>query len=497
MTHDGGSPVSGGGAASGLPPGDPRGFAPREAAEHVRGAQTTLFDGTVIVDHRFTVPVDHADTLEQARAKDASATGLGPGGAGTLRVVAREVRGPAAGSADLPWLLYLQGGPGSGAARPARLGGWLKEAAGRFRVLLLDQRGTGASTPATVASLAGMSPEAQAAYLGHLRAPSIVADAEMVRLALGANAWATLGQSFGGFCTLSYLSWFPEGLARCHVTGGLAPLTGPADRVYRATYARMRERNREFFDRHPHAWVAWERVVAHLRAREAAGTPERLPDGTALTVARAQMLGMLLGGNTRVDSLLYVLTEAFDEGARQARLSEGFRAAVAAQADRAQTPLYTLLHEAIYAQPGAAPTDWSAARVLQEHPDFDPGAWGGDAAAPEGTPLLTGEHVFAWQLEAGAPLHPLAEAAQLIAAREDWGALYDLGALAANRVPVAAAVYTHDVYVDRDLSLETAARVRGLRVWETDAFHHDGLADDGAAVLARLLEMTEAPGPIG
>ena len=58
-------------------------------------------------------------------------------------------------------------------------------------------------------------------------------------------------------------------------------------------------------------------------------------------------------------------------------------------------------------------------------------------------------------------------------------------------MPVAAAVYTIDVYVDRDLSLVTAGAVRGLRVWETASFHHDGIADDGASIFARLLAMTE------
>lgn len=93
-------------------------------------------------------------------------------------------------------------------------------------------------------------------------------------------------------------------------------------------------------------------------------------------------------------------------------------------------------------------------------------------------------------LELDPHLRPLRGAARLLAERTDWGPLYDVEALARNTVPVAAAVYTDDVYVDRDLSLETAGRVRGLRVWETDAFHHDGLADDGPAIVRRLLEMT-------
>lgn len=481
-------------------PGDPRGHAALEPAAHEQGEAITLLDGTVTVPHRFTVPVDHAQTLAEARAHDEAGTGLAPGGAGTLTVFAREFRASdSAEDAAKPWLLYLQGGPGSGGTRPARLGGWMKEACRTHRVLMLDQRGTGASTPATVASLASLTPQAQADYLVHLRAPQIVEDAEMIRLALGVDTWATLGQSFGGFCTLSYLSWHPESLERSLVTGGLAPVTGHADRVYGATYARMRARAEEFFARVPQARAGWERIVAHLRERAAAGEPELLPDGTELTVARAQMLGMYLGGNTRVDTLVYLLTEGLDTTGDAPRLSEAFRAGVAGMVERRSHPLYTVLHEAIYAQPdavsqatGSAATDWSAARVLTQNPDFDPVA----TAAGGTAPVPTGEHVFAWQTAQDSDLAPLAEATQILAAKDDWGPLYDLAVLAENTVPVAAAVYTDDVYVDRDLSLETAAAVQGLQVKEYGEFHHDGIGDEGPRILRELLALaggTPAP----
>jgi hypothetical protein len=52
----------------------------------------------------------------------------------------------------------------------------------------------------------------------HDRADSIVADAELVRRLLvpgaserGRGRWTLLGQSFGGFCALTYLSMAPEG----------------------------------------------------------------------------------------------------------------------------------------------------------------------------------------------------------------------------------------------------------------------------------------------
>jgi pimeloyl-ACP methyl ester carboxylesterase len=116
-----------------------------------------------------------------------------------ITVYAREVTADPA----LPWLLFLGGGPGFPAPRPLGNEGWLLRALKDYRVLLLDQRGTGRSTPVTpdVALTRGAS------YLTHFRADSIVRDAEAIRASLvGDGRWTVLGQSFGGFCVVHYLS---------------------------------------------------------------------------------------------------------------------------------------------------------------------------------------------------------------------------------------------------------------------------------------------------
>ncbi|MFC6931531.1 alpha/beta fold hydrolase [Actinomadura yumaensis] len=154
--------------------------------------------GYACTDHFLDVPLDHAD----------------PGGP-TIRLYAREVVAPGRQDDDLPWLLYLQGGPGNKAPRPgASPAAWLGRALRDYRVLLLDQRGTGRSTPANRQTLPA-APADAAAYLRHFRADSIVRDAELLRRHLiGDRPWSVLGQSFGGFCTVTYLSLAPEGSAR-------------------------------------------------------------------------------------------------------------------------------------------------------------------------------------------------------------------------------------------------------------------------------------------
>src|SRR5205085_9928067 len=126
---------------------------------------------------------------------------------------------------------------------------WLDRALKDYRVLMLDQRGTGRSTP--VGALSGMTADEQAEYLTHFRADSIVRDAELIRGELGLDRWSVLGQSFGGFCTLTYLSIAPEGLREAFFTGGVPPIGRPVDDVYRATYVRTADRVRRYYQRYP------------------------------------------------------------------------------------------------------------------------------------------------------------------------------------------------------------------------------------------------------
>jgi proline iminopeptidase len=425
-------------------------------------------------EHYFTVPLDHFGQERSGRADTALQDGE------TITVFAREyvsATHTADEAENLPWLLFLQGGPGGRGNRFASLGGWSKAAAKDFRILMLDQRGTGLSTPIdrNTLPLRGTARQ-QAAYLEHFRADSIVADAELIRQALGSGPWSIYGQSYGGFCVLSYLSFAPHGVSEALITGGLAPLACAADDVYRATFRRVAARNAEYFSWYPEDRGKVERIASHLRC-----TPEFLPDGARLTVERFQMLGAFLGGNTRVDGLHYLLEDAFTETPAGGRLSDAFLEQVQGIVSRQANPLYALMHESIYGQGPA--TDWAAWRVLREYPEF----------SPDAEPLLlTGEMVYPWYFQQDPALRPLQEVAGLMAAKQDWKPLYDAGRLAANKVPVAAAVYSDDIYVDRSLSIETARAVRGLQVWETGDFHHDGIADDGEAIFGRLLGMVRS-----
>ncbi|GHC53991.1 alpha/beta fold hydrolase [Streptomyces flavofungini] len=409
------------------------------------------------VDHLFTVPLDHSAPT-------------GP----TIQVFAREVVDPGRADERLPWLLYLQGGPGGKSPRPsAGSPGWLDEALKTYRVLLLDQRGTGRSTPVTARAAARFADPARlAAYLGHFRADAIVADAELIRRQLcGDEPWETLGQSYGGFLTLTYLSRAPEGLKACYVTGGLPGLTATADDVYARTYPRVRDRVHAFYARYPENVTRLRRIADLLTA-----TDVRLPDGDRLTVRRLRTLGLVLGMGDGFERTHWLLDEALDA---EGELTDTFLHQVMAVTGFTDNPLFAVMQETLYGQ-GAGPTGWAASRALEDFAEFT------EKADPL---LLTGEMIYPWMFHDIAGLRPFADAADLLARRTDWPPLYDLDRLAANKVPVAAIVYHDDMYVDAGLSLRTACQVGAVRVWVTNEWEHDGVTASGGRVLERLTAM--------
>lgn len=419
--------------------------------------------GLARLDHVLDVPVDRAR----------------PDGART-RVFAREVWQADADRAARPALLFLQGGPGGAAPRPRRADGWLGAALERYRVVLLDQRGTGRSDPIDVAApwtdAAGrpLDDAGLADRLAHYRADAIVADAEDLRRALlGPDGrWTLLGQSYGGFVAFTYLSKHPDALEGVLVAGGIPSLERPALDVYRATYRTLQGKLRAHERRYPGDLARWRALAAHLAERD-----ERLADDRPAAPLHAAYLGNQLGSGTGSDALHELLELALvGEGPGAALSTRGRRALFEAQPFGA-SPIYAALHEAIYAQ-GAA-TGWAAARARDELA----GAW------PDDLPLAHAEMVLP-ELFADAPeLRPVAGVAERLARKDDWPALYDPAALARNRVPVAAVAYADDLYVPLAFTQETAARVPNVRLWVTNELEHDGLRADGARVFGRLREL--------
>lgn len=595
-------------------------------ASYLRSVRASFrVPGLQVIDHCFQVPLDHYAAAAAASAGAAATTTTTPAAAPPppqttmIEIFARELCLPplapgsgrdfrpvpsaptgepahpsasaaaasaaAAAAADVqpppphtPYLLYLQGGPGFESPRPTDAGGWVKAALSQgFRVLLLDQRGTGRSTPVTLRALAAIGgnggdangndgnattptdpdaqARAQAEYLRHFRADSIVRDAECVRLQLspsGALRWTLLGQSFGGFCATTYLS-----LPRAHaalnevlLTGGLPPRVNQAncaEEVYRRLYRRVLLQCDKYYSRFPGDEELVRRCVLALAAHDGGKGP-LLPSGARLSPRAFQLLGLSgLGSGGGFDRLHYLLESFFEEGGSSvggggggggegAAAATGPAAAAAKASSSSSSPkpagpsaafckafeswmpwdvnpLYILLHEPIYCQRPPPQADnggggnaananatsttiapnWAAERVRRE-PEFAD-AFDAVARAARGDRVyLTGEMVFPWMLEDFSSLRPVARAAHLLASDSGlWSRsppLYDPAVLSRNVVPVAAASYVEDMYVDYDLAAETASKfVRGCRVWATSEYRHSGIRDDGQRIFERLLGM--------
>ncbi len=377
-----------------------------------------------------------------------------------------------------PWLVFLQGGPGFPGPRPFTRTGWLKRALADYRVLLLDSRGNGASAVVLPQTLARRGDaRAQAHYLGHFRADRIVDDCELIRRQLaGPDAtWSVLGQSYGGFCAVHYLSAHPEGLREVFITGGLPPLACSTDDYYRATYPVVRSKTQKHFARYPGDEALAARIMQHLHEREVT-----LPTGGRLTVRRFQQLGFLLGFDEGMETLHYLLESAFCDGANGAELSLPFLRGVENSQSFETNPIFAVLHEMCYTQQAAS--RWSAQRVRDEFPETN---W-----APGKAPSFTGEMIYPWMFD---EYPALAAVARGRGAAGAGGGLAD--ALRSRRASRPIGFPRRRRSTPRTCTCRACTPsppprpFAGMKVWLTNEFEHNGLRTDGERVFGRLVDL--------
>ena len=197
-----------------------------------------------------------------------------------------------------------------------------------------------------------------------------------------------------------------------------------------------------------------------------------LPNGDRLSVERFQQLGLNLGFSDGMATLNYLFEKAFVNG----KLSYSFLKNILSLQTFDTNPIFSVLHEACYAQEFS--TNWSAHRILKEYPEF--------VTDKESEIFFTGEMIYPWMFDEYQSLQPFKKAAHMLAEKSDWPMLYDQETLKSNKVPIAAAVYTNDMYVDRDHSMKIADIIPNIKVWETDLLEHNALRSEGKKVLESL-----------
>jgi pimeloyl-ACP methyl ester carboxylesterase len=345
-----------------------------------------------------------------------------------------------------------------------------------YTMLYLDQRGTGLSTPITASTLGlrGDDP-VQATYMKSFRADNIVRDCEAIRQVLTQDypekkkQWSIIGQSFGGFCAITYLSLYPQGLREAFITGGLPPLSASPDDIYKRTFAKLIQRNKSYYAKFPEDV---QRVKDILRLLKRFGdNTVRLPSEGALSARRFLQLGIAFGMHDGIDEVHNVVLRCANDLAMFGHLTRGTTAMIDAASSFETNIIYAILHEAIYLQ-GQYASKWSAERVMASLSEFDVDA---TLEADDKPVFFTGEMVFPFMLDSYSELRKVKEVANILATDEDWPKLYDEEQLAKNEVPVYAAVYNEDMYVDVGYSMETASKIKGCKTMLTNLMYHNAL----------------------
>ncbi|RDW78548.1 proline iminopeptidase [Aspergillus mulundensis] len=412
-------------------------------------------------------------------------------GDGTLRLFARSVRrasrpvdtGKDERQSPLPWLVYLQGGPGMG-CRPPQEYGWVGTALDKgYQVLFLDQRGTGLSSTITASTLALQGNAIkQAEYLKQFRADSIVKDCEAVRRCLTTDypeekqKWSIIGQSFGGFCAVTYLSLHPEGLAEAFICGGLPPLVNGPDPVYSRTYEKVIERNQAYYAKFPEDVERVKKIVEYLSQNKVS-----VPSGT-LIPERIQQLGIMFGMHGGLDSVHDLILRAANDLEVFGFLTHPTLVTIDSFGGYDSNVIYAILHESIYCQGEAS--NWSADRLRSSNSMFNI-----DTTAPE--ILFTGEMIYKDMFDSYTELNQIKEAADILASTTDWPALYDEAQLAKNEVPVYAATYVEDMYVHYDHAQNTAAKIKGTKQFITNVMYHNAIRSKTDELFQQLFALRD------
>ncbi|KAK4038413.1 Alpha/Beta hydrolase protein [Parachaetomium inaequale] len=446
-------------------------------------------DGFYAIHFRFRVPLVHSDPTHGEMIELHADLICGPGpptkstGNPTLFGILASLLPP---YSTRPMTVYLCGGPGDG--NPAFANPKLNWSILNMNtpILYVDYRGTGRSSPLKAASLAAMSPEKAAGLLTLFRQDSIAADLEAIRLCFNSVKFALVGQSFGGWIAMTYLSFLPDSLAGVWLAGGMPPMGKTPEEVYTALYKRMIRANEAYYARYPEdkARVMW--VVSFLSLYDT-GRGVVLPDGQRLTARGFLTLGRHFGRGEEGFKTVHALVAAFVEDAFVGCFSKAtigmFMEAGGTGFKLPRRPLYAALHEAIYCSGPGVASNWAAQRVgrrqagghfawLDEDFRFD-------FPYPDKVEPLyfSGEMIHEFMLRnAGPELEPFIEPAKILAQYREWPALYNMETLSKNTAWLRALIYPEDLFVDFDLSKTTALRVGNCQqIWAPADWVHGSI----------------------
>ncbi|KAK6464716.1 prolyl aminopeptidase [Scheffersomyces coipomensis] len=396
---------------------------------------------------------------------------------------------------------YIQGGPGFPCGVPLTNSGYTKVLIDKgYQIVYLDQRGTGLSTALERRTFEHLVPkkdgedeathvQRQLDFILNFRADSIVEDYERVRRSLiGDEKWTLLGQSYGGFTSFTYVSKYPNSLKEVLVTGGVPPINFNPDDVYHATYERTKERNIHYFNKYPQDKQRMQNILGYLQNNDV-----KLPNGGTLSVERFQQLGLSFGGTGGTDNV-HQLVVKFDYDLKLFGFPT-FQILNTIQNEYSfdTNIIYALFQESIYCDANNVnlkSSDWSADR-LRYLPANDIFVYNSNKEVT----YFTGEMVYKSMFEDYVELQPFKKLGYALHANKKWSKLYDTKVLHETKVPIVAATYVYDQYVDFDLTRKVKENVfkgnGNLKQFITSEFFHNGVRAGAEKVLGSLFDLLD------
>ncbi|CAK7221502.1 hypothetical protein SEUCBS140593_004591 [Sporothrix eucalyptigena] len=387
-----------------------------------------------------------------------------------------------------PIAVYLVGGPGSDnppTSHKALNDFYLGKG---FQILYMDYRGTGSSNllmgdnVADKPILEGLDSSGQAKMLSLFRQDNIVRDLEAVRTSLvkdskitSAKKWTLIGQSYGGWVSFTYLSFYPQALNMVIVTGGIPPVGQSAETVYKHTYKTVINACDTFYNKYKHHEDS-VRIILEFIGNQRTKNGQMgidMESGGILTPERFLCLGRTLGTSDGDEKVNEDLNKCIKNIKEKGNLDDSLK-----EIERwlrfEERPLYAILQESIYTEPGL-PAAWAAEKVgrtLDEYWWLEDGAFNKVFNPAESEDELfrkehfdgkriymSAEHVYRFHFEQYKALRPLKGAAEILANKTDWPPLFDTEQLSKNTVPISSLCYDRDMFIDWTLSQNTVKKI--------------------------------------
>lgn len=221
--------------------------------------------------------------------------------------------------------------------------------------------------------------------------------------------------------------------------------------------------NEAYFKKYPDDIPSLHRILDFLAKNSVA-----LPGGGLLTTKRLLGLGIFFGFHGGLDMVHQIIVRLATDLRHWGVLTRPSLSAVEAMGGLDNNIIYAVLHEPLYCS-GTGASNWSAQRIGASLPEYE---WLdksddyftlGDSPSLDKPVYFTGEMILPHMFEVYPELFSLWPVADILAQTSDWPNPYDEAQLAKNEVPVYAATFMEDMYVDFGLAQETVQKTANVK----------------------------------